>query len=1119
MTCHHTSSPWRPGGALRFAMVCGLLFPTLAAIAGSAWATETTDQDTATTPAQKAWDVNNPPGPRATATLDTETGTWMSLDVSPDGQTIVFDLLGDLYTLPIAGGEATTLTHDMAWNIQPRFSPDGHTIAFISDRGGGDNVWLMDRDGQNLRAVTSEDFRLLHNPVWTPDGQYLAARKHYTARRSLGAGEIWLYHRSGGQGAQMVPRANDQKDINEPAFSPDGRYLYYCQDITPGATFEYNKDPNQTLYAIRRLDRESGETITLIAGQGGAIRPSPSPDGRHIAFIRRIRGQSTLYLYEIASAAEWPVYDGLDRDMQETWAVHGVYPSMAWTPDGQSIVFWAEGRIRRLEVATGQVADIPFRVQSTREMLEAVRFPVAVAPDRFPVEMLRWVQVSPDGSQVVYQALGHLYVRALPDGTPRRLTTQTDLFEFHPSWSRDGASIVYVTWDDRALGSVRVAPAGGGDGETLTALPGHYVEPAFSPDGQTIVFRRTGAGSLRAPYWNQERGVYRIGRDGRAEKRIAERGQAPQFGASSDRVFLLDTESGGERRMLVSIGLDGQDRRVHLTSENATAYAVSPDEQWVAFTERYHNHIIPFVRTGQEIAVGPGMRSYPIQRVTRDAGLYTHWSGDSSRLHWSLGRRLYTQELEQAFAFLKKGNGNNVVADAAADAEDADTDNADAEAAEGLDIGLDADADRPRGHLALTGARIITMRGDEVLERGDILIADNRIVAVGASGSVDIPADALTLDASDKTIIPGLIDVHAHGPYGDEGIIPQQNWQQIANLAYGVTTNHDPSNHTETIFSAAELARVGAILAPRVFSTGQILYGASGTFRAEVNNLDDALSHLRRLREVGAISVKSYNQPRRDQRQQIIEAGRQLDMLIIPEGGSLFHANMTMIIDGHTGIEHTLPVARVYDDVLQLWGQSRVAMTPTLIVAYGGIWGENYWYHHHNVWENERLLTYTPREEIDRRSRRRVMAPEEEYGHIYAAQVASDLQDAGVWVPLGAHGQLAGLGAHWELWMLKQGGMTAHNALRAATLDGARYLGMGGDIGSLEAGKLADLVVLERNPLDDIQHSDSVVWTVLNGRVYDAATMDEIAPTPRKRAPFFWQMDYRAEAMGVADPE
>ncbi len=1038
------------------------------------------------------WDVNNPPGEMSDVTIDTDEGTWMSVDVSPDGKEIVFDLLGDIYTIPIAGGEAKALTDGIAWDMQPRFSPNGRWIAFTSDRAGGDNIWIMKRDGSQPTQVTKEDFRLVNSPAWAPDSEFIVARKHFTSTRSLGAGEMWLYHRSGGEGLQMTKRPNEQKDAGEPAFSADGRYVYFSQDTTPGVFFQYDKDSNKQIYIIQRLDRESGETEPYITGAGGSIRPTPSHNGKYIAFVRRVRGKSVLLLNHVDSGEEELIHDGMERDMQEAWAIHGVYPAMSWTPDDSAIVFWAGGKIKRIDLSTKKVSDIPFHVKSKRKIQQALRFPIQVAPAKFDVRMLRWVQVASSGNQVLFQALGYLYVRDLPNGTPRRLTSQTDHFEFYPSYSRDGKSIVYTTWDDQQLGSIRIISSSGGESKIISEHPGHYLEPVFSPDGNTIVYRAGGGSSVTNPKWSRDQGIYWIPASGGKSSLITKNGNTPQFGASNDRVYLFKPEdqkpSEQPKRMLISIELDGSDERTHVRSESALEFRLSPDEKWLAFLEYFHAYITPFVRTGSTIEIGPKSKTIPIAKVTRDAGEYLHWSGDSKKLHWSLGPELYTRELKDAFSFL-----------------DGAPEKLPEPSEKGVPIGFQQASDVPSGKIALTGARIITMRGDEVLENGTIVIEGNRIAMVGANTDITVPADAKVIDASGKTIMPGIIDVHWHGGMADEEINPEQNWYHYAALGFGVTTIHDPSNDNTEIFSSSELARAGNITAPRIFSTGTILYGAQDPFKTIVNSLDDARSHLRRMKAIGAFSVKSYNQPRREQRQQIVAAARELQMLVVPEGGSLYQYNMSMVVDGHTGVEHSIPVPNLYKDGQQLWAQSKVGYTPTLIVAYGGLNGENYWYQHTKVWENKRLLTFVPREIVDSRSRRPLMAPEEEFNHKNQARIAAQLSHQGVLVNIGAHGQREGLGAHWEMWMLAEGGLTPMEVLRSATLTGSKYLGMDRELGSLEKGKLADLIVLDKNPLEEIRNTESVRYTMVNGRLYDAETIDEIAPSARKREPFFWE--------------
>ncbi|WP_373716899.1 amidohydrolase family protein [Roseateles sp.] len=1037
-------------------------------------------------PAKPApWNVNTPPGVAKTATIDVKTGTWMSVDVSPDGKTLVFDLLGDLYTLPIAGGEAKALTHSIAWEQQARFSPDGKQIAFLSDAGGGDNLWVMNADGSQARAVTKEDFRLLNNPVWHPNGRYLLARKHYTGTRSAGSGEVWLYavdaDAAKNKGVQLNEKPNWQKDLGEPAVSPDGKYLYYSQDTTPGRVFEYNKDSNGEIYKIFRQDLSDGSVEPFVTGPGGAVRPTPSPDGQYLAFVRRIRNQSTLFLKDLQTGVERAAWSGLSRDLQEIWAMWGVYPSFAWMPGSKEIVVWAEGRIWRVDPFKGTAAEIPFHVKDTRELREPMRYAQVVAPDKFPVHQLRGAQVSPDGKRVVYSALGTLYVKDLPNGTPGRLTKQNDALEFAPSWSRDGKSLVYATWRDDLQGSIRRLDLASGKETVLIKQPGKYLEPRLSPDGRQLAYRKVKGGALTSPWHSLDTGLYLAAADGSGKaERISKDGSAPQFGASSDELFFTKTSSTSEveqRFALMRLNLRDRSETEVARSDAASEYSVSPDGQWLGFVERFHAYVMPLPsvqgQAGKSITVGAKMDALPVRQLDVNAGTALHWSGDSQQLHFTLGDELFT---------------------ASAQGKDKAT---------SRKIGFEQASDKPSGKVALTGARLVTMKGDEVIEGGTVLVDGNRIVAVGKD--VAVPADARRIDASGKTIVPGFIDAHWHGAMMDAGLIPQQSWVNLASLAFGVTTLHDPSNNNAAIFTQSEMQRAGLVLGPRIYSTGTILYGARTPFYSNVNGLDDALTHLNRQKAEGAISVKSYQQPRRDQRQQVLEAARQTGMMVVPEGGSLFQNNMSMVVDGHTTVEHSLPLADVWDDVKQLWSQTAVGYTPTLNVGYGGLDGEHYWYARTEVWKHPLLSRYVPRTVLEPRSVRRETAPEEDFNIIRVARTATALSRAGVNTSIGAHGQREGLGTHWEMWMFVLGGMTPHEALRTATINPARNFGFDKDLGSIEPGKLADLVVIDGNPLADIRQSDRIAQVMQNGRLYEAATLNQIAPVAKVRKPLFFE--------------
>mgnify|MGYP006273723453 FL=1 len=1032
------------------------------------------------------WDVTTPRGDTKTVSFTTTEGTWITVDVHPNGETLVFDLLGDLYTMPASGGTATRITSGLAYDVQPRFSPDGSRIAFTSDRDGGDNLWTIATDGSDPQQVSDESFRLLNGPAWTPDGEYLLGRKHFTSTRSLGAGEVWMYHRSGGDGLQLTERRNDQQDQgNEIAVHPDGRYVFYSEDVTRGPNFRYNKDPNEGIYAIKRLDRETGEIETLISGPGGASRPVPSPDGEKLAFVRRVRAKTVLYTYDLDTGIASPVFDELSFDQQDVWAIFGTYPNFSWMPDNEHVVLWAEGKIRKISTADGSSEVIPFEAEVEQTITEAAEFPVDPHPETIKARMITGATTSPDGRTVVFHANGSLYTKRLPDGTPRRLTGD-EHFEYNPAISPDGRTVVYTTWDDEDLGAIYAAPLSGGSARKLTERPGYYHTPRFSPDGSKIVYRRGSGNLLLGNAHGTEPGLYWMDVDSRETNFIQEDGYDARFDVSGERVYFMTGYNVG--KSYKSVRLDGGDTRDIFSLQYVDSIVPSPDGEFVAFTDLHNAYIAPMPNTGGEVTLSKDITSLPVKQISRDVGIDLHWSSDSETVHWMTGPEYYSRSLDETFAFVDGAPEELPAVDTT-----------------GTDLGLELETDEPEGVVAFTNARIITMNGEEVIENGTLIVEGNRITALGAD--VEVPSGAHVEDVSGKTIIPGLVDAHAHANHFYSGPSPQQNWGYYANLAYGVTTMHDPSANTEFVFRQSELQKTGRIVAPRVFSTGTILYGADGDFKAVVNSLEDARSHLRRMKAVGAFSVKSYNQPRRNQRQQVMQAARELEMQVMPEGGSTFFHNVNMIIDGHTGIEHNLPVSPLYKDVLELWKNTNVGYTPTLVVNYGGPNGEYWWYQKTDVWAKDKLLQFVPRPIVDSRSRRVTQIPDEEYQHIEVAAQAKKLVDQGNTVQIGAHGQLQGLGAHWELWMLEQGGFTPHEALRSATLHGAKYLGMEADIGSLEEGKLADLVVIDGNPLEDLKQTENVDLVMVNGRLFDAATMDQIGNVEEDRKPFWFQKD------------
>ncbi len=1044
---------------------------------------------------KKKWDVEKPGGPQKEVSFTVDEGTWMNVDVSPDGNELVFDLLGDIYVMPITGGKAKVLRQGKAMEEQPRFSPDGKKISFTSDAGGGDNIWIMDRDGGNAKQVTKENFRLLNNAVWTPDSKYIVARKHFTSTRSLGAGEMWMYHINGGNGLQLTVKKNDQQDVNEPCVSPNGRYVYFSEDMYPGGFFQYNKNPNEQIFVIKRFDREKGTVENVTGGPGGAVRPQVSHNGKLLAFVKRVRTKTVLYLRNLKTGEEWPIYDKLSKDQQEAWTTFGIYTGFSWMPDDKNIVIWAGGKIRKVDVSGANMAEeIPFSCDVKQQITEAVRFRQDIDQDEFNVNVIRQAVTSPNGKWMVFSALGHLYKKELPAGKLMRITGSAE-YEYDPAFTPDGKHIVYVSWNDSEAGSICKIKTTGGTPEKISTKKGIYRTPSVAHNGKWLVYEREGSSNTLGPAYTSKPGLYVMPVNGGKEEFVTDKGESPAFSKDDTRIYYQS--GGGIEKTFNSCKIDGSDEHTIFKTAYAKQFTVSPDEEWIAYVNLHQVYIAAFPHTGRPINISGDSTDFPVRRVSKDAGLNLHWSNNSDMLHYTLGSQYYTINLQDLFQFVGGKPDSTFTIPA-----------------QGITIDLKANTDKPKGLLAFTNARIITMESNGVIENGTIIVEGNLIKAVGKTGQVAIPAKAKQIDCSGKTIMPGFIDAHAHGNHFNSGIVPEKHWPYYANLAYGVTTMHDPSANSEFVFAQSELVKAGMMVGPRVFSTGTILYGADGDFKAIINSIDDAKSALIRTKAFGAFSVKSYNQPRREQRQMIIEAARELKMEVVPEGGSFFYHNLSMILDGHTTIEHNIPIAPLYNDVVQLWKNSGTANTPTLIVSYGGLSGEYYWYQHTNVWEKERLLRFTPRPVIDTRSRHRTMAPEEEYenGHILVSKSLKKLSDSGVTINMGAHGQLQGLGAHWEIWMMTQGGMSPMEALRTATINSAKSLGLDTYVGTLKVGKLADLLVMDKNPLDNIYNTETIKYTMVNGRLYDAETMNEVGNYNKPRTKFYWEHGKNADS-------
>ena len=1043
--------------------------------------------------AEPPWKVDDPHGPTHTLSFTTEEATWLALDVHPSGTKIVFSLLGDLYVLPMAGGTATRITSGPAYDAQPRFSPDGKSIAFASDRSGIENLWVCDLEGGNARAISTEKDNTVNGPAWSRDGDYLVGRKRLTDVSTLGTVELWMWHVKGGSGIQLTKK-DELPDAADPAFSKDGRFLYFA---ARESRYRYDRNVNEGIWQIKRLDRWNGQVVPITGEFGGAATPAISPDGASMAYVRRVRAKTVIEILDLASGKVKPLASDLQRDNQEGFAFHGVFPGYAFTPDGRSIVATADGKIWRFDVASGTRTPIPFSAKVDQTLTQSLHTPRREGVGDVRARIVRWPVESPDGKTLVFSALGHLYAQELPKGTPKRLTVSNDL-EYAPAFSKDGRTIVYVTWNDDEGGHVYSMAFPSGVRRRLTTVPGQYVNPAFSPDGSKIVFVAGSGATFRGEdlsdeLWQEIRWIpasggpanYVIGTKNRGPNRRVSR---PQFDAGGERIYFVENADASgpvaPKTVLVSVKPDGTDKRTHLRFTRAEEASVSPDGRWVAFGEQYNAWVTALPALGaQTVDIELGSAALPLAQFTDEGGEWVNWADNGKSISWIWGPVYHRIALDKVWATAAaddKAKDKTKEKDKDADKKPKLPPN------EAIDITLSVPRDRPVGMVAYTGARIVTMKGDEVLDRGTIVVKDDRIVTVGPASAVTIPAGAKVVDLAGKTVIPGMFDEHAHLHYSTLDVFPQRPWKYLANLAYGVTTTHDPSASNQEAFGQSEMVEAGLMIGPRIFSTGYILYGADDPGRAIINSLDDARHHLRRMKALGAFSVKSYMQPRREARQWIIAAAREEGMLVVPEGGGDLEMDMTFLLDGHTTIEHALPVTPLRNDVVSFVARSTTSYTPTLLVAYGGISGDKWFHQHYEMWKDDRLQKFVPQRIVDGLGRIRgiMVGDPADWHHVDVAASAKDIMRAGGRVCLGGHGQMQGLGPHWEMWAFVQGGMTPLEALRVATLYPAETLGLDRDLGSIEDGKLADFVVLDANPLDRIENSETVSLVVKNGRAY-----------------------------------
>ncbi len=1047
---------------------------------------------------QPAWSVETPTGPERPITFEATQGTWMSLAISPDGRYLAFDLLGHIYEMPIDGGAARQLTGGRSWNLMPRYSPDGQIIAFSSDRTGSHGIWLMDRQGGNLRSLYTPGDNT-YRAVWAPDGQsLLTANSSGLATIDLRGNRTSLIRGPG--------------TINAGAFEPDGAGILFERLARPVYPFGFN--PYFTPAGgstIEQLDLPSGQTATLIQRPGGAFAPTLSPDGTLLAYLNRHIDTTRIILRNLFTHRERVLPGAVDPDRQSSRSGYGPYPAMAWHPDGRRLFLNTGGQIVSVDVTTGTRTTIPFRATIDRQASSTIRF-ASKEPDRTAkTRTHRWGTRTPQG--ILFEALGDLWLQDAK-GVARNLTS-SPAHETSPTVDPRTGALYYASWSDDSLGAVYRIAKSGARPERLTTIPAQYGSIAIAPQGDAIAFVRGADGIEHGTLLSNE-GEFDLvlRRESGTEQRVAGISTQPLVYAdiagkippsvsfTADGQRLIFTEFERDTLVLKQIGIDGENESVLAKFPNGVAAVPSPDLSQIALREYQRSFITPFPTGGEPVVVSPYEGIGTSARVDAEDGGYLTWSGDGRTLAWTRGTGFYEKSVSRILADQANPPATSTTAEAWNGAR------VPGSTAQRTETALELTVAAPTGVTALTGARVVTMNGmRQVIENATILINGNRITAVGAG--LTIPSNAKVHDLAGATIIPGLIDAHAH-PHIEHSalhVIEQQPTYLSGPLAYGVTTMVEVYGNEYRDGWLSDMLRTGQITGPRLFTTGSIIFGQRRSFRARmfrpIETLHDALEQTRWNKDHGAIAVKDYAQDTRKRRQLTITAARMIGLNVVSESNAEPQMNLTQILDGVTGIEHSMGLAPFYDDITKYWGATAAGNTPTLLVVYNGPMGEGWYHQATKLWEDPKLTRFLTPEHLMRLRNTTHLRSDDMFAWRMGAAV-KQLFDNGTSVQLGAHGQLYGIDTHFELDLLVRSGFTPAQALEVGTIRGAWYHGLDRDLGSLEAGKLADLVILDANPLADIANAQKIRFVMKNGVLYDGTNAARIWPDAKPAAvPYF----------------
>jgi imidazolonepropionase-like amidohydrolase/Tol biopolymer transport system component len=957
-----------------------------------------------------------PTPPTRLVAFEAREGTRLAFDVSPDGRTIVFDLLGQLWQLPIEGGRAVALTdaaRDTAEDLDPAISPDGAWIAFQADRPGGRTIWLMPTVGGAPRRLSARELEYFAyaGAAWSPDSRRVA----YAVNDVLGIVDI-------GTGEERVLRIDSLPPLAQahprlphngsPAWSPDGQRIAFVNARGDGHIWEVAADGG----AARRLTTMRAEA------------PVYSADGRRLAFLARdSTNRWQAFAQDLASGAAVPLTD------HEEVTTHRV----RWTPDGQSLVYAADGGLWRVPVSGGMAAVIPFvapvRFERQHAALTPVGFP-APGVER-PAIGFRFhgLVLAPEGRRIALSALDSVWIWTI--GEPPKAVAAAPRGARWLAWSPSGRELawwmgsthgtaveLYIT--DTALGTTRRA----------AELPGFSRMATWSPDGRYLAFAlgpRVRLVDVTGGFVDSVEATRDVGPASVDWGGLAWSEHGDALVAYSYPLW----EAGVRGLRGVWLPLEGEPRQIE-------RFPWAPSNLWLQDGHALYVQDNLLWRVPFEGSTG--MRGTP-ERVSEDPALSASYAADGSILYVS------TEGLR-----IRRPDGS----------------------LETLGWPLRYRTAAAPEPLFIARARVIDGRGAPPDGESDLLLEGGRIRALTPSGTTAPPAGVRVLDAEGRVVIPGMIDMHAH--LWEEALVP--GW-----LHNGVTAVRDiASQRGLEIADLRNLIAAGARSGPRIVFAGAMFHGGPGLTTLSDQMVDDHAAIARGVRlnrALGAEYTKDRTHSKWHVGARIVTESHRHGM---PVSGHCGHI-IPLVAAGMDGREHVRTCFRdqaiLREDFATLPAAAGMWITATVGIFHMQV----------AVVDDSTLLSapevapfLTPWTTTLYRADSAAVAQRA----ANALQVERHIDSARRYAQAGAT-LLAGtdnmfpLGLHLELELLVAAGLSPMEAIMAATRHAARAMNAHAEIGTLEVGKWADLVILDADPLADIRNIRRIWQVVQGGRVVD----------------------------------